>query len=184
MSNRCKRNKVELYHVPEEGESVFWELPRGNRLLFLLGTHGKQMTWRKDRAIEVILAIGGRKEWLLLVTIRTMLFPSFLVRDSYGLVLNEEVKFTPHLSVGDFFHKMTKWKVVSAEIPLHFILCLDSQFIPRNILTSFSSLLRIPFSSRQKRKKAEVGDPCLALLGNLFFFWSPVQREQNQKKKT
>lgn len=59
---------------------------------------------------------------------------SFLVRDSYGLLLNEQVKVTPHLSVGDFFHKMTEWKVVSAEIPLHLILCLGSQFIPRNIL--------------------------------------------------
>ena len=63
------------------------------------------------------------------------------------MVLNEQVKFTPHLSVRDFFHKMTEWKVVSAEIPLHFILFLGSQFTPRNVLTSFSSLLRVPFSS-------------------------------------
>lgn len=45
----------------------------------------------------------------------------FLVRDSYGLVLNGQVKFTSHFSVEGFFHTMTEWKVVSAEIPLHFM---------------------------------------------------------------
>ena len=72
---------VVLYHVPEEGGSVFWELPRGNHLLFLLGTLGKQMAWRKDRATEVILATGGRKEWLLVLTIRTMLFPTVFLSE-------------------------------------------------------------------------------------------------------
>ena len=55
----------------------------------------------------------------------------FLVRDSYGLVLNRQVKFTSQLSVEDFYHKMTEWKVVSTEIPLHFILCLGFLFIPK-----------------------------------------------------
>lgn len=32
---------------------------KGQPPAFSLGTHGKQMTWRKDRAIEAILAIGG-----------------------------------------------------------------------------------------------------------------------------
>lgn len=69
-------------------------------------------------------------------------------------------KWSSHLSVGDLFHKMTEWKVVSTEIPLHFILCLGSQFIPRNILTSFSSLLRVPFySGRGAGRKLNWGIP-------------------------
>lgn len=34
--------------------------------------------------------------------------------------------------------KMTNWKVALVEIPLHFVLCLGSQFIPRTMLISFT----------------------------------------------
>jgi len=37
---------------------------------------------------------------------------------------------------------VTERKVVSAEIPLCFMLCLGSQFMSRHILASYSSLLR------------------------------------------
>lgn len=147
------------------------------------------MTWRKDRAFEVILAIGGWKGWMLVVMIRTMLFPRFLVRDSYHPVLNEQVKFTPHLSVGDFFHKITEWKVVSAEIPLHFILCLDSQFSPRNNTDLFHWPLSAAcweFPSLLERVQGESRTGASLpdfLLGNLFLSWSPVKREQKQNKK-
>lgn len=111
----------------------------------------------------------------------------FLLRDSYGLVLNGRVKFTSHFSVEDFFHKMTDWKAVSAEIPLHYILCLGSQFIPRNTLTPFTDLFpQLTESSllfwKGCRKKAQLDNLCLAFLGKLFFFWSPVKRKQKTKQ--
>lgn len=81
---------------------------------------------------------------------------------------------------------MTERKVVSAEIPLHFILCPGSQFIPGNMQASFSSLLRAPFSFGKGtggKKKNELGDPWLTWLGNFFFSWSPVKREQEKKNR-
>lgn len=59
--------------VPE-GRSVIWELPKDNSSLFLLGTHGRQMAWRKDTAI-MILATGGWQGWVLVLIIRTLLSP-------------------------------------------------------------------------------------------------------------
>lgn len=69
----------------------------------------------------------------------------FLVRDSYGLALKEQVTFTPLLLVGDFSREMTGWKVVSVEIPLYVLPGLPVHLQKHTDL--FQQLLRVPFSS-------------------------------------
>lgn len=80
---------------------------------------------------------------------------------------------------------MTERKVVSAEIPLHFILCPGSQFIPGNMQASFSSLLRAPFSFGKgtggKKKKMNWGIPDWLGLGISFSLGH--QLRENRKKK-
>lgn len=59
---------------------------------------------------------------------------------------------------------------------------------PETILTSSTDLFQQLAESsllfwKGCREKAELGHPCLTLLGNLFLSWSPVKREQKQNKK-
>lgn len=138
---------VVLCHLPEGWGSVFWELPRGNHLFFPFGNVGRQMTWRKDTAIKVILATGKAEKdgcWWWWLGLRYFLHSSSWRFFCSGSKWRSKVHPSPRC--GRLFHKITEWKVVSAEIPLHFMLCPGSQFIPGNIQASFSSLLRAPFS--------------------------------------
>lgn len=160
--------------MPEKGGSVFWELPRGSDLLLPL-----QKTWRRGRAIKVILATWGWKMWLLMVIIKTTLFPSFLVRDFCVLVSNEQLKLTPHLSVGDFFIRWQRgrWSQLKFLFALCYAWALSScpdTYWPR----AAACWELFPFW-----KKAEMEDPCLAQLGNFLFSWLPVMREQEKNRK-
>lgn len=134
---------------------------------------------RRGRAIKVILATWGWKMWLLMVIIKTTLFPSFLVRDFCVLVSNEQLKLTPHLSVGDFFIRWQRgrWSQLKFLFALCYAWALSScpdTYWPRTA----ACWELFPFW-----KKAEMEDPCLAQLGNFLFSWLPVMREQEKNRK-
>lgn len=173
---------VMLCHVPEGWGSVFWELPRGNHLFFPFGNIGRQMTWRKDTAIKVILATGGWKGWLLMAMIRTVISYTPLVGDFSALVLNEEAKFTLHLSVGDFFIRWQSGRLSQLKFlfTLFYVQALSSS--PETCWPLSAACWELPsLLGKVQGKKNELGDPWLTWLGNFFFSWSPVKREQEKK---
>ena len=134
------------------------------------------------------LAIGGWKGWLLVVTIRTMLFPATSGQRSSQTGFKWTSEVHPWPLCGRIFPKKTEWKVVSAEILFALFYVWVSSSSPETYwplsLTSFSSLLRVPYSSgKGAGRKMNWGNLAWLCLEIYFFSWSPVKREQKQNKK-
>lgn len=174
---------VVLCHLPEGWGSVFWELPRGNHLFFPFGNVGRQMTWRKDTAIKVILATGKAEKdgcWWWWLGLRYFLHSSSWRFFCSGSKWRSKVHPSP--LCGRLFHKMTEWKVVSAEIPLHFMSRLSVH--PRKHPGLFqqpaeSSLL---FWKRYRKKKKIMNWGIPDWLGLGISFSLGHQLRENRKK--